>query len=194
MEKSKALTVSELTSMTERVGEGDEGVTMQAMLGASISLLGRELYVALIKKAKEGDYTFLLVPKKLDETEGVSLGQLIEDIKKLFKKGGEEPQLDISQLTDILGGDAHPIDSVIAKLSMAYIYYDRETKEGKEEPEVKTEYAFEITVDGIDDVFPKNFKNFVNFKSFQIAVWNTSNKKILEAMNIVDPNEYLNNL
>ncbi len=192
MEDSRALSVSELTSMTERVGEGDEGVKMQAMLGASISLLGRELYVALIKKAKEGDYTFLLVPKKLDETEGVSLGQLIEDIKKLFKKGGEEPQLDISQLTDILG--SHSIDSVIAKLSMAYIYYDRETKEGKEEPEVKTEYAFEITVDNIDDVFPENFKNFVNFKSFQIAVWNTSNKKILEAMNIVDPNEYINNL
>lgn len=191
MEDSRALSVSELTSMTERVGEEGEGVTMQAMLGASISLLRRELYVSLVKKGKS-DYTFLLAPKKLDENEGVSLGELIEDIKKLFKKGGEEPQLDISQLTDILG--SHSIDSVIAKLSMAYIYYDRETKEGKEEPEVKTEYAFEITVDNIDDVFPENFKNFVNFKSFQIAVWNTSNKKILEAMNIVDPNEYLNNL
>ena len=165
---------------------------MQAMLGASISLLRRELYVSLVKKGKS-DYTFLLAPKKLEENEGVSLGELIKDIKKLFKKGEEEPQLDTSQLDGILGKD-HPIDSVIAKLSMAYIYYDRETKEGKEEPEVKTEYAFEITVEGIDDVFPDNIKNLAIIKSLQIAVWNTSNKKILEAMNIVDPNEYLNNL
>ena len=193
MEDSRALSVAELTSMTERVGEGGEGVTMQAMLGASISLLGREFFVALIKKAKEGDYTFLLAPKKLETLEEVSLNQLIGDIARLFGKGEDPSAVNTSELEKILP-EGSKFEDIKVCLTMAYIYYDKDTKEDGTQ-EIKTEYAFEITLNGLKDkLIPPELKSLATVNSVQVALWNTSNKKILEAMNIVDPNEYLNNL
>ena len=181
METTKILNVDEAAEIVR--GNANETEKMNALVGATITILGTEFFVEIVKKA-EGGYTLLLVPTKPENPAKVKIGKLIEDVKKLIGK-----DVDTSELQNIVNGangnETDDFDTTEISLAMAFVYIDK-----KGENEKTAEYAFQLKAE-LEGLVPKELEDFVTIKDAQVAVWNTGREKIINAMNLVKPEEYL---
>lgn len=171
---------------------------LNASVGIDFSLLGTSLHAAYEKKGANG-YAVLLLPTEQNPNNGVSIGTVIDDIKKLVKgvdktastEGMDNDLLDgVSSLA--ITGDQEKdkdkkkgLDNLIVKLQMAYLYIrkipDRESQ---------LEYAFQLQVIA-KDVIPPEIQSLVDVDNVSISVWNTTRQKILDKMSLVTIDEYI---
>jgi len=181
METSKTLKVDEAAEIVR--SNANETEKMNALAGATMEILGTEFFVEIVKKA-EGGYTLLLVPTTPEKPAKKKLGNLIDDVKKLIGK-----DVDTSELENIVNGvngnETDDFNDIEISLAMAFVYIDK-----KGENEKTAEYAFQLKAD-LEGLVPKELEDFVTIKDAQVAVWNTGRDKIIKAMNLVKPEEYL---
>lgn len=186
MAKEKALSVTKVKGIVQNAG--NDMAKMNAVVGATIELLGSKFVVEVVKKA-EGGFTLLLTPTKPDDIKECSLSELTDAVKKLM---GEGTAVDTGELDQLISDSGLPADQVKICLSMAFLYINQGAP-SEENPEGTrdVEYAFQIKASGLDKLLPEGLDKFIAIQDAQIAVWNTGRKKIVDAMGLIKPEEYL---
>ena len=163
-------------------------------VGIDFSLLKTKLHAVYEKREAEG-YAILLVPSEPTADKGVSIKDVINDIKKLIEEnGGEcddeetkkmmsaiEKEISILKKQEPAKND---IQNIEVKLSMAYLYI---SKTGENST---VEYAFQLQII-TESVLPEKIKGLINVDTISISIWNTQRKRITEQMGLVSVNEYL---
>lgn len=169
---------------------------LNASVGIDFSLLGTNLHAAYEKKGKEG-YAVLLLPTEQNPNQGVSIKNVIDDIKKLVNGVDSNAKTDeidkdlkdgVSSLAiaEDSGKEGNAgLDQLLVKLQMAYLYIRK--AEGQES---QLEYAFQLQVIA-KDVIPKEIQRLVDVDNVSISVWNTGRQKILDKMSLVTIDEYI---
>lgn len=178
-----------------KVTEGGEVTTtegtvnpLSANIGIDFSLIGTRLHAAYEKSGKDG-YAVLLIPSEQEADNGVSIGEVISDIKKLVKGVDEKAntetmEADLESGVSGLENGGSSLDKLIIKLQMAYLYIRKSEKESA------LEYAFQLQVIS-KDVIPKAIQQLVTIDNVSISVWNTQRQKVIDKMALVTINDYL---
>lgn len=165
---------------------------LSALVGIDFSLIGTKLHAAYEKRGEEG-YSVLLIPTAQEADNGISIGKVIEDIKKLVSGTGSEANTEEMEgdLTGSLSGlqedgGNFDLNKIIVKLNMAYLYINK----GKDPAEDVLEYAFQLQI--ITEGFiPKEIAQIVDVSNLSLSVWNTSRKKVVDQMQLITVDEYL---
>lgn len=180
-------------SMTEDITETPEEnravSTLNANIGIDFSLIGTKLHATYEKKGKDG-YAILLMPSEQTADNGVSIGEVIDDIKKLISSVDENAKTDQMD-ADLENGtsglskeEGFDVKKLIIKLQMAYLYIHKSGEEST------LEYAFQLQIIS-KDVIPEAIKKLVTVDTISISIWNTERQKIMEQMALMSINEYL---
>lgn len=172
---------------------------LKATLAVDFSLIGTQLHV--LYKAEEKGYKFLLIPSPQADNRGISINELLEDIKKLTKAASgntSEGDIPSEELSNVLNGAIESgtenddgtkpkLEDIRIILNMAYIYVNK-----NEESEVDStiEYAFNLEV-LTSGLIPKAIKDIFTVDRVSIAVWNTERTQILNQMSIAKIEDYL---
>lgn len=165
---------------------------MNALIGIDFSLIGTKLHAAY-EKREEGGYAILLAPAPQEADNGVSLGRVIDDIKKLIQGTGssastENLEADMKKNLEGMqsGGEALDLDKIIIKLNMAYLYIVK----GKTETDNVLEYAFQLEI--ITEGFvPEEVKEIVDVSNISLSIWSTDRKKVIDQMRLITIGQYL---
>ena len=176
--------------------------SLNAAIAVDFSLIGTKLH-AMYKKDANG-YKILLIPTVQSGNEGVTIKELIDDIKNLTKNVTGSDSLNTEDLTNVLDAaveesageagtskkstnDKLPDTSQIRIiLNMAYLYI---SKQG-EQQESQIEYAFNLNI-LTTGLIPKVLSSIVTVDHIGIAVWNTERTQILNQMSIAKIEDYL---
>ena len=187
--KEKCRKKAEVKSMAgadepKTTGQSDNNPKVNVHLGTTITLFNREL--ALVYE-KNGDVnSFILIPTKMD-TEGITFDEMTADIKKLFSDEPNSQAVNIEELTNTIKTDEQKKNARF-KLTMAYLYFEFSTDMTERK---KVEFAFQITVTGIDSLIPNLNNNLFNIKDVQLAIWSTNRQKIIDAMHLISPKQFI---
>ena len=86
MKKTRALSVAETTDIVRDAA--NDPAKMNALIGATINIIGTDFVVEFIKKS-DGGYTLLLIPTKVEEGQAQkrTLQEMIDAVNKLFGNG-----------------------------------------------------------------------------------------------------------
>lgn len=180
----------EVTAVESAAGSGVVN-TLNASIGLDFSLIGSRLHAAYEKSGSDG-YAVLLIPSEQNADNGVSIGEVIEDIKKLVK--GVDEKADTSSMekdleSGISGlsqeeGEGSVLDNLIIKLKMAYLYIRKSSQEST------LEYAFQLEVI-TKGMIPEGINQLVDVDNISISVWNTNRSKVVEKMGLTTIQDYL---
>lgn len=147
------------------------GKEMNLAFGVNFDLLKTNLS-AIYEKDDAGSRV-LLLPTKLDSSETVSLGEMIDDFKKVLgMKEEESPKIEESLKALNKQEGQFDLNKLTFQLQSAFFYKDM-PKQGDGE----TEYALAISVN-MENALP-DF-GFIKLNKLSIAVWNTDKKIVLE--------------
>jgi len=150
---------------------------MQACIDVDFMLLGTKLTAEYFKKEK--GYSVLLMPTDEEANRGVTVAEMMDDIKKLVGDG-----VNFDELTNALKNlGAVDVMSIEVELNMAYLYID---SDGTNKV---TEYAFQLTIN-TENLIPDDFKLF-DISRMGVSVWNTNREKIISQMNLIKPEDLL---
>ncbi len=165
---------------------------LNALVGIDFSLIGTNLHAAYEKKGEDG-YAVLLIPTAQEAETGVSIGKVIEDIKKLAANAGSEADtggLEKNLAESLEGtksdGGSFDLDKIVVKLDMAYLYI----RKGAGTNGDALEYAFQFRV-LTEGFIPKEIAQIVDVSNLSLSVWNTSRKKVTEQMQLITIDDYL---
>lgn len=164
---------------------------LNASIGLDFSLIGSKLHAAYEKRGSDG-YAVLLIPSEQNADRGVSIGEVIKDIKKMVE--GVDEKADTSSMekdleSGISGlskeeGKGSVLDNLIIKLKMAYLYIRKSSQEST------LEYAFQLEVI-TKGMIPEGIKQLVDVGNISISVWNTDRRKVVEKMGLMTIQDYL---
>ena len=165
-----------------------EKKSLSANIGVDFSLIGTKLHAVYEKNGSDG-YAVLLMPSEQTAEKGVSIGEVIRDIRNLVSKMGgnasdDELKKSLHSGVEGLGQDKSALEKLIIKLQMAFLYI---RKAGKNST---VEYAFQLQVTS-KDVIPKEIQQLVTIDNVSISVWNTENPKVIREMALGTINDYL---
>lgn len=164
---------------------------LSANLGIDFTLIGTKLHAAFEKSGEDG-YAVLLMPSEQMADNGVSIGEVISDLKGLVSKVDDKAdtsgmegalQSGVSGLT-AESKDGFDLNKLMIKLQMAYLYIHKTDKESV------LEYAFQLQVIS-KDVIPKKIQKLITIDNLSISVWNTERQKVIDKMALVTINDYL---
>lgn len=190
--------IKDVSNKYEQIQKGGLNMStnyLNAAVAVDFSLIGTKLH-AMYKKEEKG-YKILLIPTLQADNEGVTIQQLIDDIKSLTKNVTGEDSLDTGELTNALNGaveegagqgkDAKKINAneIRIILNMAYLYI---CKDGQQPSQV--EYAFNLNI-LTKGLIPEAISSIVTVDRIGIAVWNTDRTQILNQMSIAKIEDYL---
>lgn len=168
-----------------------ENNTLKASIGIDFSLIGTQLHAMYEKN--EGGYAVLLIPSEQTPDSGISVKDLIDDIKKMAKGvSGSDTAVDTTQLETAMteaakeggGSTSMKLEDIVIKLQMAYLYI---CKKGENSV---LEYAFQLQV-VTEGLVPETIKPIVDVTNLSISVWNTDRKKVVDKMALITVDEYL---
>ena len=163
-----------------------ENNTLKASIGIDFSLIGTQLHAMYEKN--EGGYAVLLIPSEQTPDSGISVKDLIDDIKKMAKGvSGSDTAVDTTQLETAMeggGSTSMKLEVIVIKLQMAYLYI---CKKGENSV---LEYAFQLQV-VTEGLVPETIKPIVDVTNLSISVWNTDRKKVVDKMALITVDEYL---
>lgn len=161
--------------------------TLNAAVGIDFSLIGTKLH-AMYEKNEKG-YAVLLIPSEQTADQGITIAELISDIKKMMEKGTGQT-VDTGALENAMQGavqdsktDIKP-ENIKIQLQMAYLYLK------KSDTESILEYAFQLQV-VTSGLIPEAIKGIVDVTNLSISVWNTTRKKVIDQMALVTVADYL---
>lgn len=174
--------------------------SLNAAIGVDFSLIGTKLH-AMYKKDTNG-YKILLIPTLQSDNEGITIKELIDDIKSLTKNVTGSDSLNTEELTKALNGAAQEgageegkkeandklpdTNEIRIILNMAYLYINKEGEQQKSD----IEYAFNLNI-LTTGLIPKALSSIVTVDHIGISVWNTERTQILNQMSIVKIEDYL---
>lgn len=180
----------DMTTVENAAGSGVVNA-LNASIGLDFSLIGSRLHAAYEKNGSDG-YAVLLIPSEQNADNGVSIGEVVEDIKKLVK--GVDEKADTSSMekdleSGISGlsqekGKGSVLDKLIIKLKMAYLYIRKSSQESM------LEYAFQLEVI-TGGMIPEGINQLVDVDHISISVWNTNRRKVVEKMGLMTIHDYL---
>ncbi len=180
----------EVTTVESAAGSGVVNA-LNASIGIDFSLIGSKLHAAYEKSGSDG-YAVLLIPSEQNADNGVSIGEVIEDIKKMVK--GVDEKADTSSMEkDLESGisglsqeedKGSILDKLIIKLKMAYLYIRKSSQEST------LEYAFQLEVI-TKGMIPEGINQLVDVDNISISVWNTNRRKVVEKMGLTTIQDYL---
>lgn len=161
--------------------------SLNAAVAVDFSLIGTSLH-AMYKKEKEG-YRILLIPSLQEDNEGVSIEQLMNDVKGMIKGVTGEEAANMDEITDTLKSAADDpskinLDEVRIKLNMAYLYISKTSREDI------LEYAFNVNIQ-TTGLIPKALQSIVTVDRLGLAIWNTERAQVLNKMSIAKIEDYL---
>lgn len=164
--------------------------SLKASIGIDFSLIGTNLKAIYEKNG--ADYAILLAPAEQADNQGVSIQELIDDIKSMTSKVTEGQSVDTSQLetamtsaaADSSSGTSIKPEDIRIRLQMAYLYINKTAAQSD------LEYAFQLEV-LTEGLIPEAIKSIVDVKSLSVGVWNTDRKMILDKMSLTTVAEYL---
>ena len=163
-----------------------ENNTLKASIGIDFSLIGTQLHAMYEKN--EGGYAVLLIPSEQTPDNGISVKDLIDDIKKMAKgvSGRDTAQLEkaMTEAAKEGGSTSMKLEDIVIKLQMAYLYI---CKKGENSV---LEYAFQLQV-VTEGLVPETIKPIVDVTNLSISVWNTDRKKVVDKMALITVDEYL---
>ena len=167
-----------------------ENNTLKASIGIDFSLIGTQLHAMYEKN--EGGYAVLLIPSEQTPDSGISVKDLIDDIKKMARGvTGSDTAVDTAQLEKAMteaakegGSTSMKLEDIVIKLQMAYLYI---CKKGENSV---LEYAFQLQV-VTEGLVPETIKPIVDVTNLSISVWNTDRKKVVDKMALITVDEYL---
>ena len=168
-----------------------ENNTLKASIGIDFSLIGTQLHAMYEKN--EGGYAVLLIPSEQTPDSGISVKDLIDDIKKMATGvSGSDTAVDTTQLETAMteaakeggGSTSMKLEDIVIKLQMAYLYI---CKKGENSV---LEYAFQLQV-VTEGLVPETIKPIVDVTNLSISVWNTDRKKVVDKMALITVDEYL---
>lgn len=173
-------------------------VNVQAAVEAQ--LLGVNLTGMVAKTTAEVDSKkqttteFLIMPSALDENEPITVQKVVDEINRTIYKienntdkipEGEPPEKvsakSINDAMEIVG-----LAEAELTFMQTFIHYKKVVENGEEVSNV-TEYAIGIHIKG-KEPHSDDFK-FLQIKEVYINVWDTSNQKVLERMQIWTPEQ-----
>lgn len=164
---------------------------LNANVGIDFSLIGTKLHAAYEKRGEDG-YAILLMPSEQMADSGVSIGEVISDIRGLVS--GVDDKADTTSMEKDMqsgvsglseeGGEGFDLNKLIIKLQMAYLYIHKTEKEST------LEYAFQLQVIS-KDVIPEKIQKLITIDNLSISVWNTDRQKVIDAMALVTINDYI---
>lgn len=165
-----------------------------ALVGIDFSLIGTSLHAAY-EKHQDG-YAVLLVPTPQEADKGVSIIEVINDIKKLIEGTGSKANTEAmaGDLTKSLSGlgqdekttDKESVKDIIVKLNMAYLYI----RKGSDQTKDALEYAFQLQVI-TKNMIPKEIAKIVDVSNLSLSIWSTDRKKVIEQMQLITIEDYL---
>lgn len=189
---------------------------LNASVGIDFSLLGTNLHAAYEKKGEDG-YAVLLLPTEQNANNGVSIGQVIEDINKLVthvdksastedKQEDEQKEMQEAKQKEMQEEMQNDLLNGVGSLANLGKNDDAK-KEGLNNLIVKLqmaylyirkmkgqpsqlEYAFQLQVIS-RDVIPEEITELIDVDTVSISVWNTTRQKILDKMSLVTIDEYI---
>ena len=164
--------------------------TLKASIGIDFSLIGTRLHD--MYENNEGGYGVLLTTSEKTQDRGISVPDLIDDIKKMAKGvSGSDAAVDTTQLETAMteaaregGSTSMKLEDIVIKLQMAYLYI---CKKGENSV---LEYAFQLQV-VTEGLVPETIKPIVDVTNLSISVWNTDRKKVVDKMALITVDEYL---
>lgn len=149
---------------------------------------------AEVEKKEQITTEFLIMPSALDENEPITVKKVVEEINRTIykienntdeipdenvpKKVSEES---IESAMDIVG-----LKEATLTFMQTFIHYKKVVENGEDVGKVM-EYAIGIHIKG-DNPKSDDFK-FLQIKEVYINVWDTSNQKVLERMQIWTPEQ-----
>ena len=183
---------------------------LKASIGIEFSLIGTQLH-AMYEKSGNG-YAILLIPSEQSPDRGISVKELIADIKKMASdvSGGD---VDTAQLETAMAsaaadggkaddgkagdgkdddgktggaksGKSMKLDQIMIQLQMAFLYIRKEGEESE------LEYAFQLQV-LTEGLVPEAIKSIVDVTRLSVSVWNTDRRKVVDKMALITVDEYL---
>lgn len=181
MKEVRRLSVDEAANIVRN--EKDDEAKMQALAKTTISILGTEFVVEILTK-EHGGYTLLLAPTKVDNAPERSLQEIIDKINGYFDN---EAKVDTSELEALVTeGGLSNFREVMIHLTMAFLYINKDIQKEKE-----VEYAFQFKVTNLDKLIPKEISKYITTKNVQLSIWNTTKKKVIDAMELIKHEDYL---
>ena len=84
------------------------------------------------------------------------------------------------------GSSGFDLSKIIVKLNMAYLYI----RKGADPKDNVLEYAFQLQVI-TEGLIPKEIAQIVDVSNLSLSVWNTSRKKVVDKMQLITADEYL---
>lgn len=156
-------------------------------VAAKFTILKTDLVAALKKTGN--NWKMLVAPTDAVANQGMTIGEIVEEIKSLM--GGsdeavaglnEQLENEVSNMaSDNQKGGFDP-KSIKLYLRQVFVYYE------KNESTSGTEYAFSLEIDTSQML--KKIGMF-NLEGIVFAVWNTKRSKVKESMAMFDVDEYL---
>lgn len=181
---------------------GDPTPSLNLQAGIDFTLLETP-FMAAFKKV-DGVIEILVTPTNSEEVHKVSIGEMVKQVCGLMGSGGDTPEEKKKQkeLEDNIVGkidevgpkpntpntdDLTAIDykKIKVYLNQAFFYMK---KEGEQSAQI--EYALSVGID-MSELLPPDFKLFT-IENIYISIWNTTRKKILNKMSMLDFTEYIN--
>lgn len=162
---------------------------LNALIGIDFSLIGTKLQAVYEKKGEDG-YAILLAPSAQEADNGVSIGEVIADIQKLVSGTGSNASADdmkkdlTASMSALSTGDKFDPCKVVVQLNMAYLYL----RKGKEQDVL--EYAFQLRI-LTEGLIPPAIAQIVDVSNVSLSVWNTSRQKIINQMQLVTIDNFL---
>lgn len=193
---SEELTNANVTAVatTEpvRLGAAGDQLTFHAQAAITFELVNTNL-VALYKKDGANN-TFLVIPTDKEPSGGMTIEKMISDINSFLQRfdpsttpiNADEVANAVKDVNEASNTQKTPqldppvYESINVELRQAFLYLST----GK-----PVEYGFELDVD-ISGLFPQDMSLF-KVNKLSVGVWNTDREKILERMNIIEVDTYL---
>lgn len=162
---------------------------LNALIGIDFSLIGTKLRAVYEKKGEDG-YAILLAPSAQEADNGVSIGEVIADIKKLVTGTGSDAstadmEKDLTASMSALStGDKFDPCKIIVRLNTAYLYLRKDKEQDV------LEYAFQLRI-LTEGLIPPAIAQIVDVSNVSLAVWNTSRQKVVNQMQLVTIDNFL---
>lgn len=148
-------------------------------------------FVAALEKNDQATM-ILLAPSGTQGKESITVGKMIEEVKKLLNKPDDDEEM--KALSDNLSNnlknvtsetEASGVNSIRFTIEQAFLYYE---KRGEA---TKMEYAFSLSVDTSKLL---NEVGLFTLKGASISVWNTDREQVLKQMKMFQIEDYLTQL
>lgn len=174
--------------------EDGKGIPVKVNAGIKFTLLKNDFVVAF---QKDGNVvSILLAPTNASEKNGMTIQEMVDEIKKLMGVGSEDTEVKgleeqlqktVKSVGKTEGDDSFKPMEITISLQQAFLYYRSETN-GSEKTVKDLEYAFSLSVD-MSKMLDKI--DIFNLKEITLSVWKTDRKKVTESMNMFKIEDFL---